>query len=59
MFAEYTDNGWVFLEIEVADPEDTDKFQSVVVDQYISKISTQRMEYKKSNVFVKDKKVCH
>ena len=54
MFAEYTDNGWVFLNIEVADPEDTDKFQSVVVDQYISSISTQRMEYKKSNVFVKD-----
>jgi len=49
-----TPSAWKFLRIDVAEPDQTDKFQSVVLDRYISNIETQRMEYKRKYVFQKD-----
>lgn len=49
-----TTTGWKYLKIDVAEPEQTDKFQSVVLDKYINATETVRMEYKRKNVFVKD-----
>ena len=52
--AERTGNTWKFLQIEVGEPEDTEKFQSVVLDKYINATETTRIEYRRKNVFVKD-----
>ena len=54
--AEKTSSGWKFLTFDVGDPEDTDKFQSLVINKYDTNdpLITTRMEFSKKNIFVKD-----
>ena len=54
--AEKTASGWKFLSFDVASPEDTDKFQSLVINKYDTSdpLITTRMEFSKKNIFVKD-----
>lgn len=52
--AEKVDNGWRFLALDVAEPEDTDKLQSIIVSEYISETVSERIEYKRKYIIVKD-----
>lgn len=54
MIAEKGTSAWKIIEFDVAEPEETDKFQSIVITKYISALESQLIEYKRQNVFVKN-----
>ena len=54
MFAEYTSSGWKILTFDVAKPEETEKFRSLVINKIDTNLDLTRIEYTRKNVIIKD-----
>ena len=54
MIVEWDGSNWKLIQFSVDDPEDTDGFQSLVLDQYVDEQNRTRIEYKKIVPFVKN-----
>ena len=54
MFAKYINGSWKILKFEVARPEETEKFRSLVINRIDDDITTTRIEFTRKNVIIKD-----
>ena len=52
--AEKTETGWRFLKLDVCEPEETGKLKSIVISRYVTETESEKIEYKRKYIIVKD-----